>query len=275
MDFCSKRSKVRQPTPITTLELKEGCLTVMRPGCQQVLTHRVNKGVHTDGVSDVRYSLSFRKFISLDEERPSTHTHTTGNLKQAEHKQNVTLIAGDSHSARLDTEKLGKKRKKVINISKGGSTIKEVEKSLKRFADENSNITVNTLFICVGTNDLLHAHHGVMHLKTPYTNMIKVAKALFPGAKILCQSLLPLPVLKRSTVVNVRVMNNIIYDACTKVQVYYLDVFDTFLNSHGFRNEQFFPRDVRDLHLHKRGTGVLAKFYIHLIHNKIFNPMGY
>ena len=252
MDFCSKRSKTRQPTPITTLELTEGCLTIMKPGCQQVLRHRINKGTHKEEVPDLRINFSFRKYIPC-EKRPSTPIKKISDHEQTEQKLNVCLVAGDSHSARLDTEKLGKGRKRVINISRGGSTIKTVEKSLKSFADENLNVNVKTLIICVGTNDVLHTHHGVRHITTPYTNLLKLSKTLFPDARIFCQSLLPLPVLKCSTVTDVRHMNNLIYVACTKERVFYLDVFDSFLNNFGYRNEQFFPRDIRDIHLHKRG----------------------
>ena len=271
MDFCSKKAKTRNPVAIKTLDLQEGCLTIMKPGCQMALTHRVNSGVHKDGVPDTRYSFSFRKYI------PQHQATTPMNLKNEStvRKSSVILVAGDSYTARLKADKLGKMRKKVINVAKGGSTIKDVVKSLQSYADEHTNTNVLKLFLCVGTNDIQHAHHGVNHLKRPYIDMLKLAKQLFPMTKIFCQSLIPLPILKRTTIINVNRMNDIIFEACTAEHVYYLNVFDTFLNSYGHRNELFFPNTIKDIHPNNRGIGILAKFYIHLIHSKTFNPLGY
>ena len=278
MDFCSKKARTRKPVPIKSYELKQGCLTIMKPGCQEVLTHRTNNGEHSDGASHIRYSLSFRNYHLKSAENvllSSPPADSEGVKPDTVHKSNVILIAGDSFTARLDSEKLGKRKKRVVNISQGGNTIKQVQKSLEDYALENSNVTVQKLLLCVGTNDLLRAQQGVKHLKRPYIDMLKVAKTLFPSAKIYCQSMLPLPIFKRNTAVNVNNMNYLIYEACTQQRVYYLDVFENFLNDFGFRSELLFPRTIKDIHPDKRGIGVLAKFYIHLIHSKTFNPLGY
>ena len=231
-----------------------------------------------DGVQDVRYSFSFRRYISNNLEG-SSNALPIINLtseKIVQHKTNVVLVSGDSYTARLDAEKLGKGKKKVVNISKGGNTIKDVIKSLETFAQENHNANVQKLFICIGTNDIRHAQYGIRYLKRPYINMIKTAKKLFPNSKIFCQSLLPLPIVKSNTVRNVESMNCLIYEACTQERVFYLNVFGTFLDNSGTkRHSLFFPRDITDIHPNKRGIGLLAKFYIHIIHTKTFNPLGY
>ena len=280
MDFCSKKSRTRNPIPITSLELKDGCLTIMHPGCQEVLNHRINSGIHEDGVSDIRYSFSFRKFISPNEinvssstiSHPKVSSDQSGKVRP---KPNIILVAGDSFTARLETEKLGKKKKTVMNISKGGNTISAVVKSLEAFAKDNDSFNIQKLFLCVGTNDIRHAHYGIRHLKNPFINMLKTAKQLFPNSTIYCQSLIPLPIMKSNTVRNVSSMNSLIFDACTRQRVFYLDVFCTFLNRYGFRSELFFPRNVDDIHPNKRGIAVLAKHYIYSIRTKTFNPVGY
>ena len=276
MDFCSKTSRIRNPSPISTYQLEQGCLTVMKPGCQAVLKHRINGGVHVDGVSDIRFSFSFRKSASpgiAPDKSPSSPIPEEKPFQKP--KRHINLVAGDSFTARLDADKLGKKKRRVVNIAKGGFSVKDVVQSLEEFVKNNDDVHVDKLFISVGTNDIQHVHHGVQHLKGPYINMIKIAKKLFPYCKIFCQSLLPLPIQKHDTVINVTGMNSLIFDVCSRERVYYLDVFHTFLNPYGYRSDILFPHNAKDIHPHTRGMGVLAKHYIYLIHSKRFNPLGY
>ena len=62
--------------------------------------------------------------------------------------------------------------------------------------------------------------------------------------------------------------------------MFYLDIFNAFLNHKGHINSYLFPKfdPVKksfDIHPNARDMGVLARFYIFVIHSKWFNAMGY
>ena len=68
--------------------------------------------------------------------------------------------------------------------------------------------------------------------------------------------------------------------ACSKERIYFLNVFYDFIDSHGYRNLNYFNKPTRsggppDCHPNSRGMGILARHYIFLIHTKSFNPLGY
>ena len=188
----------------------------------------------------------------------------------------TTLIAGDSYSARLDPIKLGKKKKNVINISKGGSTLKDVEKSIDTFFISQSNIVIDKIFVCVGTNDLNKCYeNGVLHLKSPLKELCKKIKLLFPDAKVYFQPVLPMPVKNKYTVRNIRRFNKLLYDTCIRERFYFIDIFWDFVGYDGLRYKEYYPKDIKDIHPNKHGIAALAKHYIYMIHSKRFNPLGY
>ena len=56
--------------------------------------------------------------------------------------------------------------------------------------------------------------------------------------------------------------------------------FGAFIDRYGHRNKLLFPtfdesKNTFDIHPNKKGMGILARFYIFLIHSKWFNPLGY
>ena len=111
---------------------------------------------------------------------------------------------------------------------------------------------------------------------------MKTAKSLFPGAKIWVQSIPPFH--PRSSGVtdrrNICAMNDLIFNRCSQYKIFYLDVFWAFLDRSGDRNDKLFPgygeSGRYDIHPSKKvGMPVLARFYLHLIHSKWFNPVGY
>ena len=185
----------------------------------------------------------------------------------------IILLAGDSFLRNLDPLKLGKGKKPVVNISKGGSKVKQVEDSLKQFATDGP--PVHKLFLCIGTNDIRYVKDGVQHLKTPITNLLKTANLLFPRASSFIQSLLPLPLQRPSMICNVLDLNNLIYNICIRLKVFYMDILERFLDPWtGLRNAIYFP-EADNIHLGKIGTSVLARIYLRQIHSRRFNPLGY
>ena len=269
-------------------------MNVMKPGAQNVMKHRVKAGISTPGIPDMRYSLSFRKIVPTSPKSKvsinmQTITNTDNLIKvplntpDKDHsppKKNIILVAGDSFPARLDPERLGKGKKDVRNIAKGGSKITTVQKSIEKFLDSNPDLVVKKLFVSIGTNDIRYCENGIKHLKNPIRDLMRRIKELLPNTKVFFQSIPPIhPNGCQYTVGNVCAMNALIFNLCARFKVYYLDVFNSFLDEKGYIDSRLFPKyDPNrgfDIHPNKKGLGVLASHYIYLIHSKWFNPMGY
>ena len=186
---------------------------------------------------------------------------------------------GDSYLARLDSKRLGKTKKTVVNIAKGGNNIPDVLESLHDFhrSTERDNYIIDQIFISVGTNDIRYCRdRGVSYIKGKLLGLVRAAKNLFPIAKIFIQTLLPLPVTFDNhdyVIKNVLDFNDIILHVCTHERVYIVNVFRNFLLK-GFRNPDNFRASSTDIHPNSRGFGVLARFYINMIHFKYFYPFS-
>ena len=186
------------------------------------------------------------------------------------------LVAGDSFSAMLDEKRLGKGKKRTLNISRGGAKIADVGAAIDQFYVDNDEYRIDTVFVSIGANDIRYCkEQGVKHLRGPLINLVKKIKGLFPEVKIYLQSVIPLPIVNIFTAKNVINLNNLIYDICCREKVYFLNVFYAFLGHHGRRNAQYFTLNPNNCHPNKIGTGVLARFYIERIHSRRFNPYGY
>ena len=268
---------------VISVESKHNTLYVMKPGCQSVLQHRVTPGTSQDHVSNqVRYSISFRKFKADPRPQPST-TPSVSQMSGIVNSQlctplktRTTLIVGDSFVARLDSDKLGKGRKNVINLAKGGNKIPDVIDSIKNFLINYSNTHVDQMFVSVGTNDIRNCRgEGVSRFKGELFRLVRFIKQVFTGAKIFFQSLIPLPItIENGAYIakNVLSFNNMIFNTCKHERIFFVDVFGTFLLGN-FRNPLLFPVSFQDIHPNKRGLGLLAREYIDRIHCRHFNPL--
>ena len=106
--------------------------------------------------------------------------------------------------------------------------------------------------------------------------LVRVAKNLFPRAKIFIQTLLQLPVTFDNhdyVIKNVLDFNDIILHVCTHERVYVLNVFRNFFLK-GFRNPDHLKASSTVIHPNSRGVGVLARFFINRIHFKYFDPFS-
>ena len=289
IQFCTKGSKPNDP-PALSFELHTGSLTIMKPGCQQHLKHRVLKGQFGD---KRRYCLSFRKLA--DSPMPLIPSIPNHDCSQSAPKipvsppqqetpkrptiHKASLLLGDSITARLDADKLSKGKKKVINKSVGGYKIVDVDRALDELHNSNylyeNHTIIDQVFLCVGTNDIRHCkQNGVKHLKAPLFRLIKKIQGQFPMAKIHVQSLLPQKVMNSYTIRNVLNFNAILFNTCVHLRLYYINVFHIFLDSWKYTlNWGIFERD--GIHPNKRGMGILARYYLFIIHNKQFNPLGW
>lgn len=181
------------------------------------------------------------------------------------------LIAGDSISKRLDSEKLGKGRMKVLNISEGGNRIRDIQKSIETFVIEyGSMYCIQKILISMGSNDIRYCKNGVGHLQPIIKGLFTYIKLIFPHAKVYIQSLLPQPITNEFVVKNILSFNRMLFDACVEKEIYYMDVLKDFLN---FRNLRINKLFLDAVHPNAQGMGRLARSYIRLIHREKFNPL--
>ena len=297
---------------ICSFDLEHCSLNVMKPGCNQVLKHRVPKAVHVTKENNVRYSLSFRRFIPPtptsishspvknsikyfeklgdedgtkvqeeveedddEEEDNDSLKLLDDNIPVVSKQIEAVLVAGDSHVRGLDCERLGKNRITVLNISKGGARICDTEKSISDFSKLNDKYSIVKVFVSVGTNDIRYCRRGVLHLTKPLKSLAERIKLCFPNARIWFQSLLPLPVVDPYVKSNVINFNQLLLETCTQYKIFLLDIFDEYLGPDYHRNIYLFEKDINNIHLNSVGLGKLAKRYINLIHRRHFNPRIY
>ena len=263
---------------VRSLSLESNSLYTMHSGCQAVLQHRVLRGSSHKPSNQVRYSVSFRKCKS-DINPDRSHAPLVDTLDVASNPIPATLIAGDSFPARLDKERIGKKKKVILNIADGGNRIPDVVHSLKEFRNnsDDAKYVINQIFVSVGTNDIGYCYHrGVSHLKGELFGLVRTIKNLFPNCKIHVQSLLPLPVAhdnREYIIRNVLDFNKLIYHVCSHEKVFILNVFRNFLFE-GYRNPKLFNKSATDIHPNSRGLGILARAYIDRVHGRYFDPLS-
>ena len=239
IEFCLKCGT--GPDPILKYTLKQGSLLKMKPGCQQALKHRVPKGT---GVNGLRFSFYGKKrviprlrlspikrtidaFEEMSRSNVSPSKNSTswqlenGNSQKSglspshkptswqsdngnAQKSGLTLVIGDSISERLIADKLGKGRKNVVNLSRGGAKIIHVQKQIQNFHDQvGTSQTVEKLFVCVGTNDIRYCRNGVSHLRNHLKRLCSKIKEMYPKAKVFLQPVLPQIAMVRSTINNI------------------------------------------------------------------------
>ncbi|NQZ52154.1 MAG: alpha-ketoglutarate-dependent dioxygenase AlkB [Moritella sp.] len=276
---------------LCSFDLEHGSLNVLNPGCNSVFKHRVPPGTHEVNGNNVRYVLSFRRFLVPGSE-PLSHSPVKNNINFFENcesnkstlspdaapdvtgqipvKSDIILLAGDSHFTTLDCNRLGKDRIKVVNISEGGRKINETEKSISDFYIKNTDFNVVKLFISVGSNDIRNCRNGILHLTRPLKSLAERLKTCFPNAKIWFQSLLPLPINNSFIKNSVQEFNKLLFETCQNEKIFFHDVFNRFLGPDNHRNFYLFEKS--NCHLNSVGIGRLAKTYIDLIHKNHFNP---
>ena len=137
--------------------------------------------------------------------------------KNVSHKKIIVLIAGDSFAARLKADLLGKGKKEVINIAKGGRKIPQVQKDIEDFLTSNPDVLVSKLFISIGANDIRYCEDDIRHLKSALCNLMRAVKLRLPNVKIWFQSLPPInPDGSKYLQRNVLKINTLIDNLCSR-----------------------------------------------------------
>ncbi len=280
--------------------MEDKSLVLMKPGTQQALKHRV-RGEGSVRKTQLRYSLSFRSLAkkapsSLQSASVSQKLHLVPQPTIASSpslpaaitavstpERHICLIAGDSYSARLDPQKLGRNHVDVVNIARGGARMHHVISQLKDFKEQNDEVIVDKLCISVGTNDIRYCINGTRHLSSKFKSLCSTIKELFPHAKVYFQLLLPLPCRNShdwQTNTNVMSINRIIFNECIFRKFHVMDAFRAFCSP----RREFRSPELRDSRLfvgrnihpsEAKGIGVLASLYIRAIHSKYFDPYTY
>ena len=265
---------------VHSVDATNNSLYVMHPGCQSILKHRVLQGDSSGSENHIRYSISFRRSNAVPRTDSADQAFRSDKSPNTPPVSAIpaSLMVGDSFLARLDEDRLGKNRKTIINLAKGGNKFHDVIQSLRTFKSdsENDKYLIKQIFISVGSNEIRNCKNGIHHLKGELFNLVRSIKHFFPSAKPYMQSLLPLPVTydNRSHIVeNVLDFNKMIYHVCVHERVYMIDIFRTFL-FRGYRHHMLFPNNVNDIHPNRRGLGVLARKYIDIIHSRHFGPLN-
>ncbi len=275
---------VKRPKAVKSIRMKNNSLVIMRPGTQQNLKHTVRaekNNKDSDSKSQVRYSLSFRA-IKQTKAPISAPTVPSPAHQSNEPVKYVTLVAGDSYAARLDTGKLGKGRVVVENVAVGGAKMNQVQEQLAMYSAANPNVVVTKIILSVGTNDMRNINNLNL-LRGPLKELCSKVRSIYPNSKIFFQSLLPLPIKNENDwLTNRRVLdfNRMIYNECVFRRFYYIEAFHPFTKFKRARNEPVrrFDHLFEKNGIHpntERGLGVLARFYIRAIHSKYFNPFVY
>ena len=173
----------------------------------------------------------------------------------------------------LDPGRLGKGSNKCFVYAEGGRRIPKISKVLDEVYEEHRDKNVVKVFVSAGVNDVRYCTDGIFHLRSQINHLISKIQTYFPQAKVYFQSILPVHIENKFTVINILNFNRMIYEVCVSRRCYYLDVFKLILSPCGnVRNMRLYSDRV---HLNKRGLAILARVYILHINRERFNPVIY
>ena len=297
VDFLSIHKNYQQ-TPCLTLKPTEGSLYLMKPGCQKCYKHRVL----AQKSAGPRFSLSFRRRLPVPELQPSPIksqlVKSRGNVtstpmqfvtsSQAGSKPycplrtssaprvlsdnpTTTVLFGTSITSGIKSSDVTSGSRNFVNCSTSGARIQDVEEMMLNFSETDQLAgEVEKVIISVGTNDVKHhrrRHGGMWNFRQPLIELVKKARALFPGAAVVIQSLLPMKNIYWYTVGNVLGFNDVIRDICSSYNCYFLDLCSRFIDANrGDINPQLFNDWI---HLNKWGRNILTKWFGFIVSGKV------
>ena len=184
----------------------------------------------------------------------------------------TTVLFGTSITANVVGRRLGHKGRNVINISESGATVDTISDMVDNFKHFDADADyVDKVVLCFGTNDIKNAWKGVDHLKLAVLDLVRKVKRYFPGATVLVFNVLPMRNRHWFTVRNVLMFNDILQEVCYRTNSYYVDCFDNFLTDDKVDYNHSLFRD--DVHLNRRGIGVLCSILKNIINNDVFSSI--
>ena len=277
------------------INMHEGSLVIMHPGCQQKLWHNV-----LPGVPGQRFCLSFRrstcqqdiplspvisnvfpatlaqstplaksttKFIPLPPPRPlkngfpesfiQDHMKTHGQNSDLERKYPTHLVIGDSLVK-------GLKVPDSVHICKGGihpsQVLQLLPGSCNILPPEQYN-NIQTLTLVVGTNAINVTGYSdpipLLQVIHDYENLVNDLKKLFPNARIGLFNIIPRSYTCRETLHRIEIFNSLFsqHVAHTWNNVVWIKLYWEFVNMFGYLKPELYGR--MGLHLSFRGKKLM------------------
>ena len=279
-----RKSQGSTGPPAYCVTLAPGSLCTMQPGCQTYLKHRVPRG----SVPGHRYSLSFRyvsnsSSISSPQKIPSTQTSEdcSSNLTQksspsksfpsqiSSKKPCTSVIFGTYITKGLIESRLAYGKRKCINVSNSGDKIDDITRRVEEFYENANPDDIEKIIFSFGTNDI-RSRRGISRFWNPILNLIKITRKLFPKSIIYFQSVLPIKISKNFTAENFINFNKMLLNICVSERCSFIDIFRNFLSVDGNDYNESLYRD--QLHLNRRGIGILASWIKYSINKGRFYP---
>ena len=187
-------------------------------------------------------------------------------------RRRTTVLFGTSMTLGVDGDRLAYGGRKCINISESGAKIEDISRMLDNFYHTNPNVNnVDKIIYSFGTNDIKFLKFGLHKLKRPIKEIIYKTKEYFPRASIFFQSVLPMKISSNihiNTAKNFEGFNRILVEVCREERCSYIDCFFDFVRGYDYNSNLY--KD--NLHLNKRGIGILCRWLKHTINRGTFNP---
>ena len=186
--------------------------------------------------------------------------------------EKTAVIFGTSITLKVDGNRLGKKGRNVINCSKSGANIKDIEEMAENFYFNNGDkVDVDKIVYSFGTNDIRFETKNIYNkFYRDIVELIEKTKCLFPKSTIFVQTVLPMRIVNTFTAQNVLDFNRLLVDICIKLVCPIIDCFRDYVSRDGYDYNWMLYRD--ELHLNPRGIGVLCRWFKYVLYKTVFNP---
>ena len=310
VEFISKWSDEPRRSDFT-LEPEDRSLYIMKSGCQTYFKHRVRKEQELNdhrislsfrcflptskpsGTADAQKSTAVKtKPPSLSLPRPTStpkledaplgfspfpgqHTINHSGLDDwsTSNGDKVCLLFGSSITTRVEENRMKKGSRTLINLSKSGAKICDLNVLADKFCSEHSDVIgrVDKIIVNIGTNDVkwFNGKQFSVHKRcfNPLTSLVRNLKYRFPLAVITFIPMLPIRAVYNYTAKTVNDFNMVLLEVCRKFGCMFFDCFSDFLSADYRDYNAALFRDKWHPNMH--GLGLLCR----AIKSIIFGPL--
>ena len=275
--------------------LAENSVFTMNAGFQETHVHKIDCG-RAKAECGVRYSLTFRRLLSVANNTTLQHTPNNSNsddsavdvpLEEEEKKEKKkkryhsdcyqVLVVGSSLTKGLDEGLLSKRSKRVKVISRPGARVATIAKTFTDIID-NESICLNCVqdvFVVCGGNDMenVNSEAAYQNVLSSFNSLTSIISDNFLYAVINVFSLIPRRLTDAQHLSRILRFNDDIMHNCLAFDFNYIDIFSHFIvhkkrfYSKGIMvlNEKLYVGDK--LHFSSIGNSVLAKVIIGVTYN--------
>ena len=200
----------------------------------------------------------------------------SGQSSKLHQSEKVCLLFGSSITTRVNGQRMSRGSRLTINLSENGANIYDVNRSACDFHADNPLLVqrVDKVIVNIGTNDVKwfngRAYSVSRKCRAPLCNLIRDLKFMFPLAKIVFVSMLPIKAFYNYTAFTVNSFNRLLINVCKELGCLFFDCFRDFLapdcrdyNSNLFRDKW---------HLNDHGLRLFCRALKYVIFDQSFNP---